>query len=76
MSNNMGDRRREDRKVVMAFTLVYENGKLLGYLRDLTFREIYPELMLDECTFLQGWCAATKKKAARQAMKLDSSSKN
>ncbi len=38
MSNNMGDRRREDRKVVMAFTLVYENGKLLGYLRDLTLR--------------------------------------
>jgi hypothetical protein len=38
MSNNLGDRRREDRKVVMAFTLVYENGKLLGYLRDLTLR--------------------------------------
>lgn len=36
MSNYMDDRRREDRKVVMAFTLVYENGKLLGYLRDLT----------------------------------------
>lgn len=38
MSNDLGDRRREDRKIVMAFTLVYENGKLLGYLRDLTLR--------------------------------------
>lgn len=36
----LSDRRQEKRKVVMAFTLVYEleNGKLLGYLRDLTMK--------------------------------------
>jgi len=35
-----GDRRQEDRKVVMAFTPVYnlKNGRLLGYLRDLTIK--------------------------------------
>jgi len=34
------DRRKEDRKLVMKFTPVYEadNGKLLGYLRDLTLQ--------------------------------------
>ena len=33
-----GDRRKEARKLVVAFTLVYDSaqGKLLGYLRDLT----------------------------------------
>ena len=35
-----GDRRKEDRKVVMTFTPVYnlKNGKLFGYLRDLTMQ--------------------------------------
>ena len=33
---DFGDRRKESRKVVMAFTPVYEKGKVLGYLRDLT----------------------------------------
>ena len=35
---DLSDRRKEARKVVMAFTLVYENGKILGYLRDLTLK--------------------------------------
>ncbi|MBT3189444.1 MAG: PilZ domain-containing protein [Anaerolineae bacterium] len=36
--NDYGDRRKEARKLVVTFTLVYESkkGKLLGYLRDLT----------------------------------------
>ena len=36
----LSDRRQEKRKVVMAFTLVYEleKGKVLGYLRDLTMK--------------------------------------
>ena len=36
----LSDRRKESRKVVMAFTPVYDltNKKLLGYLRDLTLQ--------------------------------------
>ena len=36
--SDYGDRRKETRKFVVEFTLVYdtEKGKLLGYLRDLT----------------------------------------
>lgn len=36
--NDHGDRRKEARELVVEFTLVYdsEQGKLLGYLRDLT----------------------------------------
>ena len=36
-----GDRRKEARKLVVVFTLVYDSGqgKLLGYLRDLTDTE-------------------------------------
>ena len=36
--SNYGDRRKEARELVVEFTLVYEakQGKLLGYLRDLT----------------------------------------
>jgi len=35
-----GDRRKEARKIVMAFTPVYnlQTGRLLGYLRDLTMK--------------------------------------
>ncbi len=38
MTDNYGDRRKEARKIVVEFTLVYESkkGRLLGYLRDLT----------------------------------------
>ena len=37
---NYGDRRTEPRKIVMAFTPVYDfkSGKILGYLRDLTMK--------------------------------------
>lgn len=35
---DLSDRRKEKRKVVMAFTPVFEKGKLLGYLRDLTLQ--------------------------------------
>ena len=40
MENKHGDRRQEARKIVMAFTPVYnlQNGRLLGYLRDLTMK--------------------------------------
>ncbi len=36
--SDYGDRRKEARKLVVEFTLVYDlkKGKLLGYLRDLT----------------------------------------
>jgi len=40
MENKRGDRRKEARRVVMAFTPVYnlKNGRILGYLRDLTMK--------------------------------------
>jgi len=40
MENKHGDRRQEARKIVMAFTPVYnlQNGRLLGYLHDLTMK--------------------------------------
>ena len=36
--SDYGDRRKEARKLIVEFTLVYDSkkGKLLGYLRDLT----------------------------------------
>ena len=38
--DNHGDRRNEARELVVEFTLVYDSqqGKLLGYLRDLTMK--------------------------------------
>lgn len=56
MENNYGDRRKEARKVVMAFTPVYNllDGKILGYLRDLTLKgaQVNGEKKLEVNTYI------------------------